>query len=288
MEDIVIKETAKALSETFKGPLGELGQLVSDRIRFARWQKSIEILKRAKEIASRKGVELTHPEIKFLVPFLEKSSLEGNDPDIHELWANLLVSASTRAVPNRAIITDILGKLDGEHVRFLNRLCSGTPSHWIEEVPHDAAFQLLSDRLESIRSQYSERSSPRAGLKFNGDSESVFNFIAVDFDKPGRKMEFFSVDTRENRGSGGWELTESHFEGFDFEILSGALESLGLVRTFAHFAYEFPNSLPDLHFYIVGASITKFGVDLMMACGFEGANSSESDIHEALVAKIGS
>ncbi len=123
MENEVAKAAGKALSETFSGPAGSIGELISDRIRFARWRQSLNILKKAKEVADSEGRELTQPELKFLVPFMEACSVEG-DPELTDIWARLLVDESCQKSPINLSILTVLKSI------------SVNEAHCLEEISH--------------------------------------------------------------------------------------------------------------------------------------------------------
>lgn len=125
MEDHVARETTKALQRVFEGPMGEVGNLISDRIRFARWKSAIRILEKANTIVAREGRHLSIPELKFLVPFFEACSLEGeNNKGLDEMWANLLISSTGGELSGHLLFCRILKEITKKEAQFLLHLVS--------------------------------------------------------------------------------------------------------------------------------------------------------------------
>ena len=52
------------------------------------------MIARARVVADQKGIEAHEVPLKFLVPFLEKASLEQENSELTHAWANLLVAAA--------------------------------------------------------------------------------------------------------------------------------------------------------------------------------------------------
>jgi hypothetical protein len=77
-------------------PGSEFLGAVGDKLRAYRTESSIRAFIQADRLAKEAGLTLKAPPMKFLVPFVEASSLEDEtDENLTELWARLLVSAST-------------------------------------------------------------------------------------------------------------------------------------------------------------------------------------------------
>lgn len=89
-----IPEESQNFLRRIFGPLAEVGDLLSDKIRFYRWQSSLQTITRAKQIASEHGFNAKEVPFKTLIPLLEKASLEEDQSPLIEKWANLLATAS--------------------------------------------------------------------------------------------------------------------------------------------------------------------------------------------------
>jgi Abortive infection alpha len=119
-----IGEAALAFLQKLLGPVAEAGEILSDKVRFYRWKSSIKTIQRAREIAREHNLEIREVPLKFLVPFMEKSSLEEEDSPLLERWAVLLASSASDTSQAKTIYTDILSRLSAEDVRTLDSLVS--------------------------------------------------------------------------------------------------------------------------------------------------------------------
>jgi len=75
-------------------PFAETRGLKADILRLQREEVLIEIAKKARQRALEENLQLHSVPNKFLVPFLEKASIEEIDSQLTDQWANLLLSAS--------------------------------------------------------------------------------------------------------------------------------------------------------------------------------------------------
>lgn len=128
-----------ALTDAIR-PFTEERGLRADEIRLQREDVLLEIAKKAR---SRLAIERAEPgpvANKFLVPFLEKASLEEGASSLTDWWAALLVTASKHSSAQKLIYIDILSKIGGEDAQFLERLWNaktGSAGSWLigSEVP---------------------------------------------------------------------------------------------------------------------------------------------------------
>jgi hypothetical protein len=82
------------LISPFTEPIfSEFGNYIAEKIRFVRFQNSLKVLSRAKDILKEKGLDTKSVDLKVLVPILEGAALEEDD-EMTEIWAKLLASAS--------------------------------------------------------------------------------------------------------------------------------------------------------------------------------------------------
>ena len=119
-----IGEAALAFFQKLLGPVAEAGELLSDKVRFYRWKSSLKIIKKAEEVARKNKISPKEVPLKFLVPFLEKSSLEEEDSDMASQWANLLTSAISNPKEADIPLIDILSKLGSKEVKILEGMIS--------------------------------------------------------------------------------------------------------------------------------------------------------------------
>ncbi|ASK19567.1 Abi-alpha family protein [Halomonas sp. N3-2A] len=116
------------------GPIAEASDYLGDKIRAARWRSAIRTLSIAKDYANIHGVELNNIPTKFLVPFLEKSSLEPDENDLCETWARLLITASQDFRTEFISYTEILSKLDPQDVQLLQNMWSSSNEEYLNSI----------------------------------------------------------------------------------------------------------------------------------------------------------
>jgi hypothetical protein len=104
------------------GPLAEIGDLFSDKVRFLRFKSAAKTLNRAAEIAKEQGISPKAIPMKFLVPFIEDCSLEEEDGPFIEQWAALLASASKGFDPLHVAIKDALKHISSREAELIGAL----------------------------------------------------------------------------------------------------------------------------------------------------------------------
>lgn len=118
------KELSKVLVDLLS-PASELLGSLGDKVRVYRKLSLLRSLSRAKAIADREGIKLTEPSLKFLVPYLEDCSLENpEDEALIEMWARLLVDASTSPKSEHSLFIRVLRELTGSEARLFRYIAS--------------------------------------------------------------------------------------------------------------------------------------------------------------------
>lgn len=119
MHDFIQKEITNALSKTLGSSAAELSELISDKVRYLRWKSAVRTLEKAKIFAEPYGGLCKAPPLKFFLPFMETCSLEEDDEDVVDMWANLLVAASMEFKPGHLLFMRILREITGAEARLL-------------------------------------------------------------------------------------------------------------------------------------------------------------------------
>lgn len=99
----------------------DAGGILSDNVRFWRWQNQVSIVKKVKEKIEQSGLPKKQIPLKVLIPILEHSSLE-EDSDLQDKWANMLanaISGNKEISPNYVAI---LSELSSVEVGLLDKL----------------------------------------------------------------------------------------------------------------------------------------------------------------------
>jgi Abortive infection alpha len=80
-------------ARVFKEPIQEVSGMVTDKLRFVRWQRLVAMSDEVNKILEDRGVKDTRSvPPKLALPILEESSLE-QDPNLQQLWNRLLANA---------------------------------------------------------------------------------------------------------------------------------------------------------------------------------------------------
>jgi hypothetical protein len=116
------------------GPVAEAADFLSDKIRFMRWKSAQKTLGIAEEIVLRRGIKINEVPVKFLVPFLEKCSLEDEESELVKKWAELLVTAIADYNHRLISYADILAQLGPEEVHLLEAMWANTDPLIMGEV----------------------------------------------------------------------------------------------------------------------------------------------------------
>jgi hypothetical protein len=126
MPDLTAASVGKALAPLLGGVGKEVGGLVADQIRYLRWKNAIKIIDKAARIAKNNRIDPKQVPLKFIVPFLEGASLEGEEKDdsVSDMWASLLASAVTKYESRYTIYIDLLKKLSTDDAQCLSNLRS--------------------------------------------------------------------------------------------------------------------------------------------------------------------
>ena len=153
----VIDKSIQTLVDAFS-PFSEGLGLVGDHIRAHRYDIAIKIAKRARQLAQEENIELNPPPLKFSVPFIEKASMEVDDKEMTDMWARLLLDASSNPKQDAShlIFMQILSLMTSSEAKYLKRLIYGKSISLSDESTYD-----ISRRFEAeIRKDLTAREEP--------------------------------------------------------------------------------------------------------------------------------
>ncbi len=87
------KKAAGFFAKVFKGSVEEIAGIVTDKLRFVRWMRLVQMSDEVEQILQEKGVTDTRAvPPKLALPIFEDASLE-DDPNIQHMWNHLLANA---------------------------------------------------------------------------------------------------------------------------------------------------------------------------------------------------
>ncbi|MBM3273279.1 hypothetical protein FJY94_08610 [Candidatus Kaiserbacteria bacterium] len=195
------------LVRDFIGPAAkETGATIGDQLRYYRWRSAHAILERAKKYALSRGIPLREVPLKFLVPFIEKCSLEDENGLLADLWARLLANAAMGFEWKYTKYLELLSRIDGHDAQMLLEMFK--TAHQSEAFSPERfsgpswSEYLASQRLEDVLRR--DRMAPN------------------DWCAPGRWVFVIHEDDVANFNS-------MSLSGFDEGVRLLALQSLGLV-----------------------------------------------------------
>lgn len=109
-------------ARVFKEPIQEVSGMVTDRLRYVRWQRLVTMSDEVNRMLSDRGVTDTRSvPPKLALPILEESSLE-HDPGLQQLWNHLLANAMDPKFNGelRYGFVDMIKNITGIEARILN------------------------------------------------------------------------------------------------------------------------------------------------------------------------
>lgn len=260
------KEVAKSIIDLFS-PLTEIAGAIGDNIRVYRKLSVLRTLKRAKEIAEKEELTLETPPVKFLVPFIENSSLEKeNDDLLIDLWARLLVSSSTDFQGEYNLFIRILNELSPDEAKAFQ---------YIAKSPIHDSYKGYYTHLEDVSDNWSD-SFAYINIRDLIAEYQTTNLLDIDYENFEQKLKslyqtsgtfiyFFNVSEGKEKQYPIQEVYSSSRCDFDdlFEpVTISMLISLGLIRDFRSPEYWFENISIELYVY----TVTPLGASFYDAC----------------------
>jgi Abortive infection alpha len=109
-------------ARVFKEPIQEVSGMVTDRLRYVRWQRLVAMSDEVNRMLSDRGVTDTRSvPPKLALPILEESSLE-HDPGLQQLWNHLLANAMNPKFNGelRYGFVDMIKNITGVEARILS------------------------------------------------------------------------------------------------------------------------------------------------------------------------
>jgi len=116
-------------AKVFKEPITEVSGMMTDKLRFIRWSRLVEMSEQVNEILTQKGIDETRAvPPKIALPIFEEATLE-DEPALRDLWNRLLANAMDPSFNDevRYGFIDMIKGITGREVQilssFYNKLC---------------------------------------------------------------------------------------------------------------------------------------------------------------------
>jgi hypothetical protein len=151
-------------------PISETAGLVGDRIRLQRLNVALRIAEIARELTDNHTGPLTQIPTKIIVPMIEKCSLEDEESEYINWWANLIAGAAKDKSNQNPVFIDFMSKIGEPEGRFLRKLFEYVDRNRFFNEHFDVHFKFY-DIVQTHIAPLIEERSKGIGL-FNRD-ESV-------------------------------------------------------------------------------------------------------------------
>jgi hypothetical protein len=139
-----------AITDLFR-PISELQGLKADLIKLQREEVAVKIANVARTRAAIEGRVLVPPPLKVLIPLFEKASQEDiSDELIIDVWANLLVSASSEnSILPRFI--SLIGEMNSRQAKlFLDVMEKDDPNKFDETALFTLEEKIMDERIHDL------------------------------------------------------------------------------------------------------------------------------------------
>lgn len=126
-------------AKVFKEPIDEIAGMVTDKLRFIRWKRMVQMSDEVNKILEEKKVTDTRAvPPKIALPIIEEASLE-DDPNLRYLWNHLLANAMNPKFNDelRYGFIEMIKEITGIEARLLNE--------FYEVLSRDGKLRPLSD-----------------------------------------------------------------------------------------------------------------------------------------------
>ncbi|NLJ07518.1 MAG: DUF4393 domain-containing protein [Sphingobacteriales bacterium] len=137
-------------AKVFKEPINEISSMITDKLRFIRWKRMVQMADEVNKILDDKNIKDTRAvPPKIALPIMEEATLE-EDPNIQYLWNHLLANAMNPSFNEelRYGFIDMIKNITGIEARLLNEfynlLHRGNQLNPISEIYN---YSLTKDQL---------------------------------------------------------------------------------------------------------------------------------------------
>lgn len=240
-------------------PVIESAGLLGDYIRYFRQRAALATFNKMRDLATEGNLQLHPVPPKFLVQFIEKASLEDDESELVETWAELLLSAATNYDPAYVRSIEILSQIGPAEVRYLRTLFhagrSGKDLHLIVDTPFFFASPFLMREAEFCLQYFGEQ-----------DPDTFYRTFISAIEHPGGILNFvYLVGFAEEQ----YECEYRHPEYVPEESPTlSTLENIGLISINRNCLLE----KGDKTIMFRTVALTQYGLLFMKSCDKELRN----------------
>jgi hypothetical protein len=235
----------------FISPFTQWAGLKGDQLRNKRELLRIEQEATLDRIVSQARTKIASDKLKtspipskFLVPFLERASLEQDNSNLCDRWSDLLVSAATEFDPSMIRFSAVLAEMGPAEAALLRRMVKKPRGkrdlNHIEDVPFLFSYNVIERAIET---ETPARDSEQA----------LFKAIIQKFEYPGTVWPFLAVEFAEFRHP---KWTDKD------DAIASNLVSLGVL----HLVEGLEGVVGKLNWYGRVYALTRFGLRFLLAC----------------------
>lgn len=219
-------EVGEQLRELFS-PIIEGAGLIGDYLRFFRQAAAVRAMKRVREIAEQNEVELEPVPPRFLIPWVEAVSLEEPDSPLIDLWAHLLVSASTNANSHHVHFVSVISGLSAKQGRLFTAIVGTDIQYSLEYALDNIKMYFQSHRIrESITDRFAEAEKANDFI----DLDKAAQIIAMHMNCLGVDMVYADVGIDDPANFADVSFPYESVYSDEHEVDFSILEAVGLIR----------------------------------------------------------
>jgi hypothetical protein len=246
-------------------PFTEWAGLKGDELRSRRELLRLQREDVLSEIAIRARSRLgsAHPSHpipnKFLIPFLEKASLEEPGSSLVDMWASLLVSASEKFESYHTHFVSIMAQLSAKQGHILKTIIATDDKHELEIATDNIRMWFVQNRVRQqvYRLLYEKLQKDREELNVQDINDTLRDALA----HLGVDPVYVSFEDIIKKDSYEVKTEWSNFKDED-EVDYSILDAVGLIRRVdAYFA------IGEWEFELIYYHITELGHHFAVSCG---------------------
>lgn len=126
----VLEKIGPPLSRIIGEPLEQIAGILTDKLKYVRWERSVRLVDRANKFLTERGSQskLGSVPLNIAIPILEAATLEEDD-DLQDNWARLLINAAdaNSGIQVKRGLVSILQDFGTMEARLLQAIYSAPP-----------------------------------------------------------------------------------------------------------------------------------------------------------------